>query len=135
MMHFTSGTEESRAPMRRLQWFDMASALTGIGTIAGLFAIAFLPFVLPLWVAGVLGLVVLFWVVPGLDTDSVGVIGMRRWPEATAIVAELVVAVSLYVGTRWRYAGMGAACLVISASRVTWRDRSTLTQYGDSTAQ
>lgn len=93
--------------MNDARTFDMTKILTGISTVAVLLSVAFLPFAVPLWIAGILGLVVLFWIVPGLDTDSVRVIGMRRWPEATAIVAALIGIVSIYCGQRWRYLAMG----------------------------
>jgi hypothetical protein len=102
---------------------DLAKALTGVSTVAALLALAFLPFAVPLWLAGIVGLVVLFWIVPGLDTDSVRVVGLRRWPEATAIVAALIGMIAIYSGPRWRYLAMGAASLVIASACVAWRER------------
>lgn len=103
---------------------EVTKVLSGVSTVSVLLALAFLPFAVPLWTAGVLGLVVLFWVVPGLDTDSVGAIGMRRWPEATAILAALIGMVAIYSGPSLRYLAMDADCLVIAATCVAWRDSS-----------
>lgn len=108
--------------------FELAGALTGVSTVAALLALAFLPFAVPLWIAGIVGLILLFWVVPGLDTDSVRVVGMRRWPEATAIVAALIGMVSIYSGQRWRYLAMGAGSLVIASACVAWRERYMVTR-------